>query len=113
MRNLPWLKDRTWPRLIPEVREILEGARTLYCIENVPGAPLSAFTLCGQMFGLPIYRHRLFESNFLVMVPSHPRHPEKIGGRLLNSRALDAGTQERSTTTTWDQTTSPTSSGAK
>ena len=33
---------------------------------------------CGQggtMFGLPLYRHRLFETSFLWLAPGHPKHP--------------------------------------
>ena len=32
--------------------------------------------LCGTMFrGLRVIRHRLFEANFPILVPAHPRHP--------------------------------------
>jgi DNA (cytosine-5)-methyltransferase 1 len=41
-----------------------------WVIENVPGAPLrSPVQLCGSSFGLPVRRHRLFESNVLLLVP--------------------------------------------
>lgn len=58
------------PRLIEPVRERLSSRR--YVIENVPGAPLrTEVELCGSMFGLPIRRHRRFESNALsaLLVP--------------------------------------------
>ena len=46
-----------------------------WLIENVPGAPLhSPIELCGAMFGLRTYRHRLFESNRPLMAPQHPEH---------------------------------------
>lgn len=46
-----------------------------YVIENVPGAPLRAdMELCGAMFGLSTYRHRLFESNVHMLTPEHPEH---------------------------------------
>lgn len=46
-----------------------------YVIENVPGAPLvGAVELCGQMFGLELYRHRLFETSFSLTPPVHPPH---------------------------------------
>lgn len=49
-----------------------------YCIENVPGAPLiNPITLCGTMFGLKTYRHRLFECNFSVKQPHHGPHTAK------------------------------------
>lgn len=49
-----------------------------YCIENVPGAPLiNPIMLCGTMFDIKTYRHRLFETNFLVNTPTHKEHVEK------------------------------------
>lgn len=39
------------------------------------GSPLiSPVELCGSMFGLRTYRHRLFETSFPVTVPEHPEH---------------------------------------
>jgi DNA (cytosine-5)-methyltransferase 1 len=47
-------------------------------IENVVGAPLiEPVSLCGRMFGLPLYRHRLFECSFFLLTPSHPAHTER------------------------------------
>lgn len=55
-----------FPKLIPEVRRRI--AHKIYIIENVPGAPLiNPITLCGALFGLDTYRHRLFESNIVKM----------------------------------------------
>jgi DNA (cytosine-5)-methyltransferase 1 len=46
-----------------------------YVIENVETAPLlDPIMLCGAMFGLRTYRHRLFESNFSIIQPRHPTH---------------------------------------
>lgn len=54
-----------WPKLIEPVRELLERTGLPYVIENVAGAPLTpTFTLCGTMFGLPLLRHRIFETNW-------------------------------------------------
>ena len=53
-----------WPKLIEPVRDRLLESGLPYVIENVPGAPLSRpLMLCGTMFGLPLLRHRLFESS--------------------------------------------------
>lgn len=50
-----------------------------YVIENVPGAPLiEPVELCGAMFGLETYRHRLFESNVLLVAPEHPKHVARM-----------------------------------
>jgi DNA (cytosine-5)-methyltransferase 1 len=59
------------PDLIPRIRELLGDCATkLWVIENVVGAPLiNPITLCGTMFGMPLLRHRLFESNFPIDLP--------------------------------------------
>jgi DNA (cytosine-5)-methyltransferase 1 len=65
----------TYPLLIEPVREMLEASGLPYVIENVVGAPLkNPIELCGQMFGLDLYRHRLFESNVPLTAPEHPTH---------------------------------------
>jgi DNA (cytosine-5)-methyltransferase 1 len=54
----------------------------LYCVENVPGAPMEPrdgewlTTLCGSTFGLGVRRHRLFLTNFPVSQPAC-RHKEQ------------------------------------
>lgn len=56
--------------MIEPTRKMLIDSGKPYVIENVVGAPLeSPFTLCGSMFGLDIRRHRLFESNIMIMQP--------------------------------------------
>jgi DNA (cytosine-5)-methyltransferase 1 len=66
-----------WPRLVEPVRKMLIESGLPYIIENVEGAPLlNPTVLCGTMFkGLRVLRHRLFETNFLVLAPPHGRHP--------------------------------------
>lgn len=64
-----------YPDLVDPVRELLQALDVPWVIENVPGAPLrNPITLCGQMFGLELYRHRLFESNIPLQEPLHPQH---------------------------------------
>ncbi len=68
--------------LISAIRDRIEGGP--YCIENVAGAPLrEPMVLCGAMFGLKTYRHRLFECSFLIIAPAHPEHvaPNRKMGR--------------------------------
>jgi DNA (cytosine-5)-methyltransferase 1 len=53
------------PKLIPEVRELLNRIGKPYAIENVEGARSelgNSVMLCGTMFNLPIWRHRYFET---------------------------------------------------
>lgn len=66
-----------WPDLIPDVRARLLESGLPYIVENVEGAPLvDPIVLCGTMFpGLRVLRHRLFESNIILIQPPHPRHP--------------------------------------
>lgn len=50
--------------LIDPTRRLLERTGKPWVMENVPGAPLRApITLCGTSFGIPVRRHRLFESS--------------------------------------------------
>lgn len=69
-------------RLIPEVREMLTASGRPFAIENVVGSELvNPIRLCGSMFGLGVWRHRLFElSNPIILVPQcqHPLAPEPI-----------------------------------
>lgn len=70
----PGLAER-YPKLIGPIRSLLEASPIPWVIENVPGAPLKRpIELCGQMFGLDLYRHRLFESNIRLEAPWHPKH---------------------------------------
>lgn len=60
---------------IDALRSALSGLGVPYVIENVPLAPLLApVMLCGQMFGLRVLRHRLFEANFAIQQPPHKSH---------------------------------------
>lgn len=74
MRHLPWLKDRDYPLLIPVTRLALQATGRIWVIENVSRAPLNGAELCGAALGLPISRHRRFESSHLLLFPSCPGH---------------------------------------
>lgn len=70
----PGLADG-YPDLIAHARRLLQESGRPYVIENVPGSPLiDPVMLCGQMFGMELYRHRLFESNAPLAAPPHPEH---------------------------------------
>ena len=102
MRNLPWLRDKDYPLLIEPTRKRLRASGLPWVIENVMGAKRPRFIkgvwhpgmpagwLCGQMFGLPFLRHRLFQSSFYWLQPAHSRHWGSVrNGRQLGSRARD------------------------
>lgn len=65
------------PDLIPSTRRLLKASGRPCVMENVEGAPLvDPVLLCGAMFGLETYRHRMFETSFpLRLHPGvHPAH---------------------------------------
>lgn len=76
--NAHKLRANEHPDLVGPTRELLSQIGLPWVIENVPGAPLiEPVELCGAMFGLGTYRHRLFESNWAIEVPEHPAHTTK------------------------------------
>jgi DNA (cytosine-5)-methyltransferase 1 len=82
------IRKRHHLNLIPPTREALEDLGLPFVIENVEDvAPhlRDPVTLCGEMFGLRTYRHRLFEcgNGFSFAPPAHPvhTHPQAKMGR--------------------------------
>lgn len=74
---------KTYVNLIPPTRELLaqlpQDIPTV--IENVNGASLRKdLTLCGEMFGLGVLRHRHFETNFPIAQPAHIPHRGRVRG---------------------------------
>jgi DNA (cytosine-5)-methyltransferase 1 len=76
-------RDKTGhPDLVAPVRELLEATGLPYVIENVPGAPLrDPVLICGSSLGLRVRRHRLFETNWPLMVPpcNHADQGQPVG----------------------------------
>ena len=77
--------------LLEPTRELLIATGLPWVIENVADAPLgisyNAVELCGWTFGLPLYRHRRFESNVFLMQPPHRKHAAILkAGKLLGDR---------------------------
>lgn len=69
------IQNNEHPDLIDATREVLEAVGRPWMLENVEGSPLkSPALLCGSMFGIATYRHRLFETSFPLIVPEHPEH---------------------------------------
>jgi len=69
-----------YPDLIGPVRDLLEKAGIPYVIENVAAARpwlRDPVTLCGVMFGRPVYRHRLFEAGNGITLTAPPAATEE------------------------------------
>jgi hypothetical protein len=69
-------KGKDEPRLIAAMRDRLVASGAHWAIENVVGARAEmdvCLTLCGAMFGLPIARHRLFQTSFFILQPQHDK----------------------------------------
>lgn len=72
----------SYPDLLNDVRTRLLSMDKPWVMENVVGAPFQHWImLCGTMFGLRTYRHRRFETSFLMMQPEHPKHIERVLNR--------------------------------
>ncbi|MFD7661011.1 SAM-dependent methyltransferase [Streptomyces sp. NPDC059788] len=71
---------KVYPDLIAPTRKAFETAGLPYVIENVEAAAAELrdpLMLCGPMFGLRVYRHRLFETDWDLTAPGHPVHVER------------------------------------
>jgi DNA (cytosine-5)-methyltransferase 1 len=75
-------KGRVYPDLIPATRDQLSRSGLPYVIENVQGSAVRRdLTLCGEMFGLAVIRHRYFEVEGLPVVqPAHVKHRGRVAG---------------------------------
>lgn len=106
--NLRALTGTEYPDFISATRlrlriESRMGTGRATIIENVVGAPLvEPIMLCGSMFGLGVWRHRLFECSFPVHQPQcdHDKVPHPIdvtgtGGRRIARRRQKTGGNSR------------------
>ena len=73
---------RTYPQLIPDVRAAFDASGLPWVIENVPAAPLRRdLVLCGEMFGLGVIQHRVFElGGWTATQPAHRPHRGRVRG---------------------------------
>ena len=109
-RAMRHLSGGDYPRLIEPVRDMLQATGLPWVIENVPGAPLVTsptldgrygVELCGTGFGLRVYRHRLFETNWPIPAGpgcSHTRpalNPHRSEGREAIYREFGRGDPEK------------------
>jgi DNA (cytosine-5)-methyltransferase 1 len=69
------------PDLVAATRDVLGRSGIPWVIENVVGAPVDpTLILCGSMFGKHYRRHRLFESNVLLMAAGGCDHSLPVWG---------------------------------
>ena len=75
-------KGREYLNLIPAARALLALHSVPTVIENVQGSDLRRdLTLCGEMFGLGVIRHRYFELTGFPFIPTpHVKHRGVIKG---------------------------------
>lgn len=85
--------------MLAATRERLAQAGKPYIIENVAGASMpNAVTLCGQVFGLNVYRHRQFESNYFIYGAGVCKHSGKTlrsGGTVIGAYGHEYGTRQQ------------------
>lgn len=63
-------RGKVYPDLYHETKRMLVASGKPHIIENVQGSPIrGGLGLCGTMFGLGVFRHRLFESNIPLKSP--------------------------------------------
>lgn len=70
------------PKLVGIMREWADNTGLPYVIENVQGSDVRRdLTLCGEMFGLDVIRHRYFEiAGFTATAPAHRKHRGRVRG---------------------------------
>lgn len=103
--------------LIAPTRAWLERSGLPWVMENVNGSPLrESIELCGSMFGLDVRRHRVFESNILLMQPQcrhdlqqgeYPQATNRANKRKtveVGVWRIPLGTQKRAMGVDWDCT---------
>ena len=75
-------KGREYLNLIPATRALLALHNVPTVIENVQGSDLRRdLTLCGEMFGLAVIRHRYFETSGFAALPTpHKPHRGRVAG---------------------------------
>lgn len=89
MRFLSPRSRKGYSLLLAPLLELLHDMGKPYVVENVMGARQDSYVLrhlgldahgleggwlCGLMFGLGFYRHRLFATNWFWLQPGHPTH---------------------------------------
>lgn len=77
-----WGTSAGHPDLIAPTRDALASSGKPWVIENIEAAGSRLrfpIILCGEFFNLGVFRHRLFESPWLTLGPTHRKHQGSIG----------------------------------
>jgi DNA (cytosine-5)-methyltransferase 1 len=75
-------KGKVYPDLYHATKDALESTGRPYVMENVGGEIRRDVTLCGEMFGLGVLRHRHFElgGGLKITPPKHLPHRGRVQG---------------------------------
>jgi len=76
-------QGRRYPNLTADTRNALIANGRPYVIENPPGRTVIRrdLVLCGEMFGLDVIRHRVFElGGWAMLQPAHVKHRGRVAG---------------------------------
>jgi DNA (cytosine-5)-methyltransferase 1 len=74
-------QGKEYLNLIPATRALLALQDRPTVIENVQGSDLRRdLTLCGEMFGLGVIRHRYFELSWAAIPTAHKPHRGRVAG---------------------------------
>ena len=77
MRHMGKNAGEKAPDLVAATRRILQASGQHWVMENVVGSPLiNPMMLCGSSFKLGVRRHRLFESQLLLLAPFCRHDPD-------------------------------------
>lgn len=70
------ISGKEYPDCFTPIHKRLKEWGGIWVIENVVGVPVLSYAiqLCGVMFGLKVFRHRVFQSSHLSLSPEHPSH---------------------------------------
>lgn len=98
-RNL----GKTYPDLVVPTREMLLKTGKPFVMENVTTAPLRKdLLLCGEMFGIGVIRHRIFEVNgFKIEQPVHKKHRGKVSDGYYVTVAGHGGDAKHTSLKSW------------
>jgi DNA (cytosine-5)-methyltransferase 1 len=79
--EVPFARGDDCPDLLGPTRELLIRSGLPWVIENIATAPVNGPVLCGLTFGLPVIRHRRFETSPEILLWPSSLCPQTSWGR--------------------------------